>query len=302
MESNAYNPNMNNDMNINNNIMNKNPAQQEHHQDPFAGLNDLEMTSNMPEPTMTMTAGYTATPNPANNAHNNVNTHNNNSSSSFGRGWNILKSCLLRCLLGFHVNCILNTFQFLKKSRHPIPAFFHFAFKLLAFVVYITGGFFEKRDFVFIAVVCIMMNAFDFWVVKNVTGRLLVGLRWWNKVNPDGSTEWIYESATQQMDQDPGHKHDSKLFWTVLYVTPMIWMVLLIVGLLKLNISWALIVVCALVLNGANVYGYWNCSKDQKQKVKEMMANASFGAAQSMFFGGFGSSNASNGNNQQVIV
>jgi hypothetical protein len=27
-----------------------------------------------------------------------------------------------------------------------------------------------------------LLLAFDFWTVKNVTGRLLVGLRWWNEV------------------------------------------------------------------------------------------------------------------------
>ena len=40
----------------------------------------------------------------------------------------------------------------------------------------------------------VLLLAADFWTVKNVTGRLLVGLRWWNKVNEDGSTEWVFES------------------------------------------------------------------------------------------------------------
>lgn len=40
------------------------------------------------------------------------------------------------------------------------------------------------------------MLAFDFWVVKNVSGRLLVGLRWWHEVQPDGSDRWIFESRS----------------------------------------------------------------------------------------------------------
>ena len=44
----------------------------------------------------------------------------------------------------------------------------------------------------FIAV--ILLLAFDFWTVKNVTGRLLVGLRWWNRVKEDGTSEWVFES------------------------------------------------------------------------------------------------------------
>ena len=40
----------------------------------------------------------------------------------------------------------------------------------------------------------ILLLAFDFWTVKNVTGRLLVGLRWWNKVEEDGTSSWQFES------------------------------------------------------------------------------------------------------------
>ena len=40
----------------------------------------------------------------------------------------------------------------------------------------------------------VLLLAADFWTVKNITGRLLVGLRWWNKVNDDGSSEWVFES------------------------------------------------------------------------------------------------------------
>eukprot|EP01050_Picozoa_sp_SAG11_P010429 SAG11_NODE_1041_length_6056_cov_5.902468_6_plen_102_part_00 len=31
-------------------------------------------------------------------------------------------------------------------------------------------------------VLCILLLAMDFWTVKNVSGRLLVGLRWWNEI------------------------------------------------------------------------------------------------------------------------
>jgi len=34
----------------------------------------------------------------------------------------------------------------------------------------------------------------DFWTVKNITGRLMVGLRWWNYVDDDGKSHWIFES------------------------------------------------------------------------------------------------------------
>ena len=40
----------------------------------------------------------------------------------------------------------------------------------------------------------ILLHSFDFWTVKNVSGRLLVGLRWWNEIHEDGSNIWVFES------------------------------------------------------------------------------------------------------------
>jgi hypothetical protein len=31
-----------------------------------------------------------------------------------------------------------------------------------------------------------ILNALDFWTVKNITGRLLVGLRWWSDYDEKG--------------------------------------------------------------------------------------------------------------------
>ena len=35
----------------------------------------------------------------------------------------------------------------------------------------------------------------DFWTVKNVSGRLLVGLRWWNYIDDQGTSHWMFEQA-----------------------------------------------------------------------------------------------------------
>lgn len=29
---------------------------------------------------------------------------------------------------------------------------------------------------------------------QNVTGRLLVGLRWWNQIDEDGKSLWVFEA------------------------------------------------------------------------------------------------------------
>eukprot|EP01018_Ginkgo_biloba_P038597 Gb_30232 [translate_table: standard] len=54
------------------------------------------------------------------------------------------------------------------------------------------------NSFVIIFVVTVWLAALDFWVVKNVSGRILVGLRWWNEINEQGESIWKFESLDQQ--------------------------------------------------------------------------------------------------------
>lgn len=176
----------------------------------------------------------------------------------------------------------------LKQSAHPIVAIFHVLFKGLALFFYIFGGWFSGdgkggnsgANFITVTVICILLLAADFWVVKNITGRLLVGLRWWNKVEGD-KTSWIFESAPDRQV----NKFDSSVFWTVLYVTPAIWFGLMIIGILKFNLGWLIIVFTALSLSTANVYGYYKCSSDQKAKFQQMVQQGATAGAMSVMRG-----------------
>lgn len=78
--------------------------------------------------------------------------------------------------------------------RHPLPAFFHVFFRASALIVYLVLSSFVSGHFIELFLTVILLLAFDFWTVKNVTGRLLVGLRWWNKVEEDGTSTWVFES------------------------------------------------------------------------------------------------------------
>jgi Eukaryotic protein of unknown function (DUF846) len=161
--------------------------------------------------------------------------------------------------------------QKLQQSSHPIVIIFHVLFKAAALVVYVFGGWFTGNDgasFITITVACVLLLAADFWTVKNVTGRLLVGLRWWNKVEDD-TTTWIFESAHGR----PVNPFDQTVFWTVLYLTPAVWLGLFVLGLIRFKFTWLMIVVMALALNGANVYGYYKCSGDQKARFEQMSQN-----------------------------
>lgn len=54
-------------------------------------------------------------------------------------------------------------------------------------------------NFVIIFVITVFLSALDFWVVKNVSGRILVGLRWWNEINDLGESVWKFESLDQEV-------------------------------------------------------------------------------------------------------
>jgi hypothetical protein len=55
--------------------------------------------------------------------------------------------------------------------------------------------------------------------VKNVTGRLLVGLRWWNEIDERGSSHWKFESFEEQRYI---HPTDSNVFWLTLFIAPAV--------------------------------------------------------------------------------
>lgn len=182
--------------------------------------------------------------------------------------------------------------QILKGAAHPVACIFHCIFKMLSLFLYIFNGLFfaNKKgvNFITITVCCILLLAMDFWVVKNVTGRLLVGLRWWTKLAQDGTTtEWIFESASSNQP----NAVDSSIFWTVLYVTPVIWSFLLFTALVRLHFGWMITVILALTMTGSNVYGYWKCSSDQKAKFQRLMARGTEMGAMTLvknnFFGIF---------------
>ena len=78
----------------------------------------------------------------------------------------------------------------------------------------------NKHQFVTNFVVCIVLLAMDFWTVKNVTGRLLVGMRWWNDASESGSA-WRFESLPEGARVI--NPHESRWFWIVLCAAPVLW-------------------------------------------------------------------------------
>jgi len=151
-------------------------------------------------------------------------------------------------------------------SKHKTACFFHLAFKAAALATYLFCTLFSD-NFVLIFVAVVLLLAVDFWTVKNITGRVLVGLRWWNDVTDDG-TRWVFESKPANRTINAS---DSYVFWAGIYGAPLVWGLFAFTALLGLHFQWLLIVIVAMVLSCANVVGFWKCQKDSKQKIQSFL-------------------------------
>ncbi|XP_055326019.1 uncharacterized Golgi apparatus membrane protein-like protein CG5021, partial [Sitodiplosis mosellana] len=101
----------------------------------------------------------------------------------------------------------------------------------------------------------VLLLSADFWTVKNITGRLLVGLRWWNYIDDDGQSHWVYESKKGRVNAQ-----EQRIFWLALVLFPMIWGLFFMVALFGFKFRWLVLVFIAIILNGANLYGYIKCN------------------------------------------
>jgi hypothetical protein len=87
---------------------------------------------------------------------------------------------------------------------------------------------------VLVFILTLLLLSADFYYLKNIAGRRLVGLRWWNEVNTaTGDSHWVFESS------DPATRTvsatDKRFFWLSLYVTPALWIGLAVLAIVRLS-------------------------------------------------------------------
>lgn len=88
-----------------------------------------------------------------------------------------------------------------------------------------------------IFIITIVLLAMDFYYLKNIAGRRLVGLRWWNEVSVDsGDSHWVFESA--EPETRVVNATDRRFFWLALYAQPALWVGLAILALVRLKFIW----------------------------------------------------------------
>ncbi|KAK1240781.1 hypothetical protein MKX07_006214, partial [Trichoderma sp. CBMAI-0711] len=116
------------------------------------------------------------------------------------------------------------------------------------------------RIVIMIFIITILLLAADFYYLKNIAGRRLVGLRWWNEVDPQtGESQWVFESL------EPGTRQinatDSRFFWLALYIQPLWWVLMAVLALIRLQFLWLPLVAIALALTIINTLAFSRCDK-----------------------------------------
>merc|ERR1711915_854928 len=90
--------------------------------------------------------------------------------------------------------------QKLGRPSNRMVLLMHTIFKLTALITYLCASILTSSFIACFITVMIMLSA-DFWIVKNISGRLLAGLRWWSVVDESGQLVWHYESWTSEQRQ-----------------------------------------------------------------------------------------------------
>ena len=121
--------------------------------------------------------------------------------------------------------------------------------------------------------ICLFLTAADFWITKNVNGRLLVGLRWWNKIDEDGSSKWIFEALEDHQKVRIAHS-EMWIFWVTLIITPIVWALSLFICFLTIKVNYLCLCIVIFVMEGANLVGFIMCARGSRSKLKKKAKKA----------------------------
>lgn len=119
-------------------------------------------------------------------------------------------------------------------------------------------------------VATIIASAIDFWFTKNVAGRLILGMRWSNRVNQDGESSWVFEFASER--PDAGGKR--RTFWMALYGSTAVWALFAFFSLIRLNFGWFFVTIIAFALACSNTWGFMKCDRSIKNDASRMLTGS----------------------------
>ena len=100
-------------------------------------------------------------------------------------------------------------------------------------------------------VVVLLSTVLDFWAVKNVTARYLIGLRWWSS-SDISSDEDLDDQTEKAEDEDEGHGWyfesynydvsnsimDTNIFWFSQLGVTIFWSIFLFLYVIGISLFW----------------------------------------------------------------
>lgn len=160
--------------------------------------------------------------------------------------------------------------------------FLHLIFEILAIYCYIwLDHIIDCTDAVVFSV-CLIFLCLDFWITKNVTGRFLVGLRWWNTTSNDlneclgidevkdenfMSAEIVCEFKAFESKYEG--TYDSVIFWWGIYAGIIYWSIIMIIKIFTLNFLWTILSITGALLYAYNGYAFNYCKNVQFNDFEE---------------------------------
>ncbi|EAS00938.4 FAM18-like protein (macronuclear) [Tetrahymena thermophila SB210] len=151
------------------------------------------------------------------------------------------------------------------KSNHPTACFFHLLFKALALICHLILSIF--MDTLKVHYFIIIFSSLDFWVVKNITGRLLIGLRWWSEQQSDNTTKWVFEC---KINQNEINSFNFNVFWSLQIIAVLSWATLLVINVIGFDIGDSAVCAFSLFTTFWNAYYFYKCNTKQKQGLKKL--------------------------------
>eukprot|EP01017_Pseudomicrothorax_dubius_P012257 TRINITY_DN1491_c0_g1_i2.p1 TRINITY_DN1491_c0_g1~~TRINITY_DN1491_c0_g1_i2.p1 ORF type:complete len:182 (+),score=18.55 TRINITY_DN1491_c0_g1_i2:244-789(+) len=144
----------------------------------------------------------------------------------------------------------------IKQASHPCTCLTTSLFKLSVVVCYFVLSLVLER--LYCLIITVVISAFDFWFVKNIAGRYLIGMRWWSEIQPDGRDFWVFEC---RLNEDHVNPVDKNFFWWSQIIATLIWLVTTVIRVISFEFFEGGITGFVFVLNAVNLIAYYNCSK-----------------------------------------
>uniref|UniRef100_A0A8C5Y8Q9 Golgi apparatus membrane protein TVP23 homolog n=1 Tax=Microcebus murinus TaxID=30608 RepID=A0A8C5Y8Q9_MICMU len=123
-------------------------------------------------------------------------------------------------------------------NRHPMASFFHLFFLVSAMITCLLCELLSSSFIVCLVTILLLLSC-DFWAVKNVTGRLMSGLRWWNHIDEDGKSHWVFESRkVSPQENKTVSDAEARIFWLELITCPVLWVIFAFNVLFSFRVKW----------------------------------------------------------------